>query len=114
VHTTSFLAFKIPDFFVWVTMVSFLLSFVDLKNEGLMTLGVNVFNVMVVLYFFQGLAIMEWMMNLFKMGFFMRLLTYLIVVGQLFFLLSAVGFIDFWVDFRQRFSNWKTAEKSNS
>lgn len=100
--------FKLPDFMIWVAMFSFLLSFVDLQNQVLANWSVNIFNVSVVLYFLQGLAVLETLFRVFEVGPFMKWIVYTILVTQLFFAVSALGFIDFWMDFRNRFSKTKT------
>jgi uncharacterized protein YybS (DUF2232 family) len=63
-----------------------------------------------VIYLFQGLAVLEVSFLAFRIGTFWKVLIYVLVVGQLFFLLSAVGVIDYWVDFRQRLTKWKRPE----
>lgn len=102
--------FKMPDSMIWVTMLSFLLSFIKLDNHIATVIASNLFNVMLGLYFFQGLAVMEVGFLVYKVGSFVRFLIYLLIVGQLFLLLSAVGIIDFWVDFRKRLRNRKAPE----
>jgi hypothetical protein len=96
------LEFRIPDGFVFVAMFSFLLSFLKLGTPMVSTISMNIFNVMVGAYFFQGLAVLETAFLVFRAGFFVRAMIYVFVVGQLFFLLSIVGLVDYWVDFRQR------------
>lgn len=106
------LEFRLPDFMIWLTMFSFLLSFIKLNNETVTIVASNVFSVMMGLYFFQGLAVLEVSFLAFRVGSFMKALIYFIVIGQLFFLLSAVGVIDYWVDFRQRLKRWRMSEKN--
>ena len=106
------LEFRIPEVFIWLTMASFLLSFLKIENEGLVTAALNVFNVMMGLYFFQGLAVLEVSFLVFRVGSFVRFLIYFIVVGQLFILFSAVGIIDYWADFRQKLKKWRMPERS--
>lgn len=106
--------FRLPDAMIWVTMFSFLLSFVNLNNHIASGIAANLFNVMLGLYFFQGLAVMEVGFLVYRVGNFVRLLVYLLIVGQLFLLLSAVGIIDYWVDFRKRLKNRKAPEKSHN
>jgi len=96
------LEFKCPDAFIWLTMSAFLFSFVKIDPPIVGVIATNVFNVMMGFYFFQGLAVLEVTLLSFKVGSFMRFLVYFILVGQLFFVLSAVGVIDYWVDFRAR------------
>lgn len=108
------LEFRLPDFMIWLAMVSFLLSFIKVVEPWVSTVALNVFNVMMSLYFFQGLAVLEMSFLVFRVGAILRLLIYLLVVGQLFFLLSPIGLIDYWVDFRQRLKRWKLSEKSQN
>jgi Predicted membrane protein (DUF2232) len=95
-------AFKLPDLFIWIAMFSFLLSFLELNNKMLTVVASNIFNVMVVLYFFQGLAVVESLFRAIRMGPFLRVAIYLVLVIQLFVLVAAVGLIDYWVDIRNR------------
>ena len=108
------LDFKVPDFFIWLTMFSFLFSFVKVGPGWTSVVSLNVFNVMMGIYFFQGLAVLEVGFLAFRIGSFVRLLIYVLVVGQLFFLLSLVGVIDYWVDFRRRLKKWRAKEKSRN
>jgi hypothetical protein len=108
------LDFRIPDFFVWLAMISFLGSFLKLGNDNLSFAALNLFNVMLGLYFFQGLAVMEVFMRAFRAGPILRFLVYFVVVFQLFFVLSAVGFIDYWVDFRKRLRNLRAKQRNQN
>jgi hypothetical protein len=101
------LEFRVPDFLIWAVMLSFLLSFLGGVPTPVATVASNVFSCLMGAYFFQGLAVMEFSLLVFRVGAIFRLLIYLLVVGQLFFLLSPVGVIDYWVDFRQRLKRWK-------
>jgi hypothetical protein len=95
--------FKLPDSYIWIAMVSFLFSFVDIGNKNFSMVATNIVNIMVVLYFFQGLAVIESFFTALKFGFFVRFMTYVVFLIQLFFLVAAIGVIDFWVEFRRRF-----------
>lgn len=97
------LNFKLPDSYIWIAMFSFLFSFLNVGNKGLMIAATNIVNVMVVLYFFQGLAVVEAFFTALRFGFFIRFMTYVVFLIQLFFLVAAIGVIDFWVEFRKRF-----------
>lgn len=96
------LEFRLPDPMIWIVLTGFLVTMVNFDSNALAALGANVVNVSVVLYFFQGLAVLEVLLNSLRAGALLRLAVYLILVGQLFFVLSAVGLIDYWVDFRRR------------
>jgi hypothetical protein len=95
-------------------MLSFLGCFVKVSNENLVLAAMNVFNVMLCLYFFQGLAVTEVLLRTFRAGTIVRFLIYFIVVFQLFFILSAVGFVDYWIDVRKRVQNLRAKKKQNN
>lgn len=99
------LEYRMPDFMIWVAMVAFLLTMVSFGGKATAILALNVVNIAVVLYFFQGLAVLEVFLNTMKAGVFTRILAYVILIGQLFLLLSLIGLIDYWVDFRKRMKN---------
>lgn len=103
--------FRAPDFLIWVAMLSFLGSFLKLNNESATYFFSNIVNVVFGIYFFQGLAVIESTLLYFRAGTIMRLLVYFIIVGQLFLLVSIVGIIDFWADFRGRLRKFITKEK---
>jgi hypothetical protein len=107
------LEFRVPDFMIWVAMGAFLLTMENFNVKALEILGMNIVNVVTVLYFFQGLAILEVSLRSFKAGALVRAATYIILVGQLFPAVCAVGLIDYWVDFRKRLRKLRLAPKSN-
>ena len=76
--------------------------------------SMNFFNLMMGLYFFQGLAVLEVLFLVFKSGSLMRFFVYFFIVGKLFFLLSAVGVIDYRVDFRRRLKQRKAPRGSHN
>lgn len=114
VSQVNMLEIKWPDFFLWVALTSLLLTAVNFGNQTLLHTGQNLVAVFSVLYFFQGLAITEFLLRTVKAGFFLRFMTYFIFVGHLFFVLSIVGFIDFWLDLRQRMRKSKQLEKTDN
>lgn len=102
-ESLNLLDFKLPDSYIWIAMISFLFSFIDVGNKALSMTATNIVNVMVVLYFFQGLAVIESFFTALRFGFFIRFMTYVVFLVQLFFLVAAIGLIDYWVEFRRRF-----------
>jgi hypothetical protein len=94
--------YRLPDFFIWVAMTAFLLTMVSFGGKAIAILAANIVNVALVLYFFQGLAVLEVFLNSIKAGTVTRVLVYIILVGQLVLILSIVGLIDYWLDFRSR------------
>jgi hypothetical protein len=109
----NLLEFRLPDFLIWVALGAFLLTMENFHVKALEILGLNIVNVMTVLYFFQGLAILEVSLRSFKAGALLRASIYIILVGQLFPLVSAIGLIDYWVDIRKRVRKLRVAPKTN-
>ncbi|MGZ3773740.1 MAG: DUF2232 domain-containing protein [Pseudobdellovibrionaceae bacterium] len=106
------LEYRVPDYFIWVAMIAFLLTMVSFGGKAIAILSANIVNVAIVLYFFQGLAVLEVFLNSIRAGVFTRILTYIILVGQMLLILSIVGLIDYWVDFRGRIRRITTAGNS--
>jgi hypothetical protein len=107
------LEFRVPDFVIWIAMTAFLLTMENFNVKALEILGLNIVNVCTVLYFFQGLAIIEVSLRSFRAGALLRAVTYLLLVGQLFPAVSAIGLIDYWVDFRKRLKKMRLASGKN-
>jgi uncharacterized protein YybS (DUF2232 family) len=92
---------KAPDFLVWVVIASglvFLLPFTVLKIAGLNALMVGG-----VIYLFQGLAIVSFYFERWKLPRIFRAFIYGVILIQQFFTLGAMlmGLFDMWVDFRR-------------
>lgn len=102
------LEYRVPDYVIWIAMIAFLLTMVSFGGKAIAILAVNIVNVCIVLYFFQGLAVLEVFLNSIKAGVLTRVLTYIILVGQLLLVLSIIGLIDYWVDFRRRIRKMTT------
>lgn len=102
VSQANLLESRLPDGLIWFSLVVIFFAFVDLKSEPLRFLGINLLYVFGVLYFFQGLAIIESFLKAIKAGIFGRGLIYFLLVGQLLPLVALMGFVDFWIDFRKK------------
>ncbi|QDK36128.1 DUF2232 domain-containing protein [Bdellovibrio sp. NC01] len=106
------LEYRVPDYFIWVAMIAFLLTMVSFGGKAIAILAVNIVNIALVLYFFQGVAVLEVFLSSMKVGTFTRVLTYIILVGQLLIILSFVGLIDYWLDLRGRIRRMMIAKSS--
>ena len=96
------LEFQLPDAAIWIFLLALFFSMVNFGFPILSVIGFNLVNLGVILLFFQGLAVLEVFFFTMKTSLVFRVLTYIILVGYLFVLLSALGLIDYWVDFRRR------------
>lgn len=107
VGTGRLLDFKVPEPLILVLIFSFLLSFLKLDQPLVNIISLNILQFMVGLYFFQGLAVLETGFLIFRIDPMIKLIVYILIVAQLFFLLSLIGLADFWLDFRTRLRDWK-------
>jgi len=92
---------KAPDFLVWIVIaggVALLLPFGSLKIPGL-----NVLMVAGVVYLFQGLAVVGFYFERWKLPRVIRAVLYAVILIQQFFTLGAMlmGLFDTWIDFRR-------------
>jgi uncharacterized protein YybS (DUF2232 family) len=92
---------KAPEPLVWLVIVSGLLLLVP--YGGLKLLGVNGLIIMMMVYFFQGIAIVSFYFEKKQFPKVLRGILYGLIAIQQFVLLLviAAGFFDFWVDFRR-------------
>lgn len=104
------LEYRVPDYVIWVAMTAFLLTMVSFGGKAIAQVALNILNITVVLYFFQGLAVLEVSLISLRAGMFMRFFAYIILVGQLLPALAVLGFADYWLDFRTRLRKMKTTE----
>jgi hypothetical protein len=94
--------FRTPDALVWVTIVALFGAFFEHGITLFDTVSVNVLNVLVLVFFCQGLAIVAHMFQTYKVSNFWQSLWYIVLVLQLFLMVSLVGFVDFWLEIRER------------
>ena len=93
------LEFRAPDAMIWTTLITALIA--ATSQTIWQTLSLNILFVTLTVFFFQGLAVVEFSMRYYRLGFFTRAMTYLLIILQLAPILVFVGFVDYWVDFRR-------------
>lgn len=98
----SLLSLELPDICVWITILGIAAVGIKMENPIYKTVGINILNVMMTLYFFQGLAVFYSFFRTFKIGVIWQAVWALIFVFQLFIFVAAVGFVDYWLDIRKR------------
>ncbi len=92
---------KSPDHLVWIAIgAGFLLL---LPLTGLKMLGLNGLIVLMVVYLFQGLAILSYYFEKKRFPLMLRGVIYTVVAVQQFLFLAVImaGFLDVWADFRR-------------
>jgi hypothetical protein len=104
---SSLLAFHVPAPFVWIAIASAAAALIQHNVGWLQVLGLNILNIIVAIYFLQGMAVIGNMFQTFKVSPFWQTLWYIMLFLQLFPIVAFVGFIDFWFEFRERLNKKK-------
>ncbi len=107
--SSELLRWKLPDSFVWLALGATAGHFLEVSPEWLKWTCTNVFNIVVMLYFFQGLAVVVSHFESRKIGGFWRGLIYILIFTQLFLGVAILGFLDLWFGFRDRKNQDKSA-----
>jgi hypothetical protein len=98
------LEFRLPDAAIWIVLVS---VFVLVQNwiniEWLAIVAINLLLVFVAPLFFQGVAVVEFMLRISRTGPMLRSITYLLMILQLSPFVVMLGLVDYWADFRRRY-----------
>lgn len=102
VSTGDVREWKSPEPLIWCFILSGFSLFLP-EREGIKTLALNLFLVVAVFYFLQGLAIVAYYFHHKKVPYFLRSLAYALIVFEQFFTLFVVGLglFDLWGDFRR-------------
>lgn len=98
--------FRAPEAFIWVLIGSLFFAFAKPVNhlEWAQPVALNLLNILIVFYFFQGLAVVVKAFSVFKVGVFWQIIFFSLVVFQLFLFVSLLGLADYWMNFRPRLS----------
>jgi uncharacterized protein YybS (DUF2232 family) len=105
---------KAPEPLVWLVILSGVL--ILMPNQGLKLLGVNGLIIMMMIYFFQGIAIVSFYFEKKQFPKLLRGILYgLIALQQLVLLLViAAGFLDMWIDFRRMKKGAENQDESHT
>ncbi|HIJ87850.1 MAG TPA: YybS family protein [Desulfuromonadales bacterium] len=99
-HIDDFMTFKNPDLLVWLLIAC---GFTLLLPLSLITTpALNLLLIIVMLYFFQGMAVVSALIKKYSVPALLRILFYTMLVIQPYLLafVAGVGIFDLWVDFR--------------
>lgn len=94
--------FKVADPAVWILILALLGAFGSFEVKWVETLSLNALNVCVLIFFFQGIAVVSRFFETIRMGFFWQFLFMVLIIVHLFLIVSLVGLLDYWLDFRAR------------
>lgn len=93
---------RVPDPVVWVFILSILGAFGGFPVKGLETASVNLMNICLLLFFFQGIAVVVKTFANFKVGAVWQFMFMVLIVLHLFLFVALLGLTDYWMDFRLR------------
>mgnify|MGYP001571168481 CR=1 FL=1 len=92
---------KVPEFLVWPTIAC---GAAILFGEGrIVGMGMNLFKFFMALYALQGLCVMSFALDVWRVKRWIRALIYIFTVSVMLPLILSVGFFDLWFDFRTKF-----------
>lgn len=106
--------YTMPAFMVWIAIFSVLGAFGKLGPLWVERISINLVNVCVMLFFFQGFAITVQFLKMLKVNRVWRVFFLVFLSLQLFLVISFVGFVDFWMNFRERLRKRTAQLKSNA
>ena len=98
-----------PDVCVWAFIASLLGAFGNVQSLLLEGISANVLNICMVMFLFQGIAVVSKFFAGLRIGPFWKWLFIVLIVLQLFVLVCLIGLLDFWLGFRVRLA--KRAEQ---
>ena len=92
---------RLPDIIVWAVIVSGILLF--LPGTAVRLAGLNGLIICLVLYFFQGVAVLSTLFIRWRVPTPVRILIYLLTFMQLYgpLFLSVLGLVDVWANFKK-------------
>jgi len=93
--------YVVPDKLILLLILS--LAVVLFSPAGTTAIGANLLMVVLAVYALGGISVMEFFMTKFNLPFILRLMTYMLIIIQPFFLSMVAGFglFDLWFDFRK-------------
>ena len=96
-----FIRWKAPENLVWTAIASGIALMLPIKVTGI--IGLNVIIVLAMVYFFQGLAIVQFYFEKRRFPIMLRVVIYTLITIQQFLLILVIGlgFFDTWLNFRR-------------
>jgi hypothetical protein len=106
----KFSSFIIPDWFIWVLASGLVLALLKIQE----TLGLYIIITAVILYLFNGIAIVRLFFTRAGNPRLAEFLFYLLQPGFFFIPLLFLGVFQTWIDFRKKIIAWEPRKKTNS
>jgi hypothetical protein len=93
--------FRVPEHFVWPTLVC--AGLFAWGEHAPYYIGLNGLKILMVFYGFQGLSVLSYLLNRYKIFGFGRALLFSVAIFVAMPLVLSLGFFDLWFDFRHKF-----------
>jgi uncharacterized protein YybS (DUF2232 family) len=108
----DYVEWKLPDSLVWLVIVSGMAVFI--LPPPFDNIGIIFLIICITVYFFQGLAIVASLLNKWSVPMMIRILIYALIFIQTYgiIILSFLGLVDIWADFRKLNNTDKPRTKS--
>lgn len=90
-----------PDLSVWLFIFALLGAFSNTGILAIEVVSINILNITVALFFFQGLSVLGKYFLVFHTGWVWRSILVFLLVFQVPILLALIGLSDYWIDFRK-------------
>lgn len=96
--------FRVPDQLVWILIVALAGTFLlDVQKVFVIQkMAVNVLFVLLCFYYFQGLAVMGFVMHRARFNYFLKVAIFFVMAFHLFAVVVAIGVSDVWFNYRAR------------
>ncbi|MCH8208281.1 MAG: DUF2232 domain-containing protein [Nitrospinae bacterium] len=101
VFSGEFSEWSLPDYFVWPFILSAVGAF--FTGDAVQVVGMNLFILLLMIYFLQGIAIVHHFLQTKKVPVVFRVIAFILIFTQPVFIGLAIGMgvFDLWVDFRK-------------
>lgn len=109
---TQLFELRMPDAIVWLFIAALAGSFSGFSPKWLEAVSVNAMNVCLMLFFFQGIAVIAKFFETMRVGWFWQFLFTVLIIVHLFLVVSLLGLTDYWLDFRTRLAKRSAQFKS--
>lgn len=108
----TWLDFKVWDVGIYVLMLALLAAFTRHDIKMITIVGSNVLNVIIVLYFFQGMAVAFKAFAFYGVGPIWRIVIGFVLIFQLALVVAVVGVADYWLEIRSRLTRRPVGPKA--
>lgn len=104
--------FRLWDSAIYLLMLGLLAALTRHGVKAITIAGANVLNVIVLLYFFQGMAVVFKAFDFFKVSTMWRFLIGFVLTVQLAILVAVLGVADYWLEIRNRLTRRPVGPKA--